>query len=653
MKKTPGAFCLIVCLMWAPIATALDRPAGLEPDIAFWRKVFSEITTHQGFVHDDQRLDIVYDTITLPPRHTNEDRRRIASAAAQRYAEMLNRLAQGKRTGLTTDERRVLELWGGDVDNRTLANAANRVRFQLGQADRFRDGLARSGLWADYIARTLADAGVPADLIALPHVESAFNPMARSHAGAAGLWQFMPGTGRRFMQVDALLDERLDPYRSTQAAALLLQHNYAVTGSWPTAITAYNHGAAGMQRAIRETGTDDIERIVRSYRGRAFGFASRNFYVSFLAAVDVRNNADALFGPIERLPPDDSLVVVLPAYAPAALLAVQLGVDADTLARMNPSLRKPIWDGTKHVPRGYALRVPARDRNPELLLAAVDGNVWQARQVPDTYHVVQRGETLSSIAPRYGASVNEVVALNGLASAHRIRVGQRLVLPGAAAALEVASEAVVDDGVYPGETDGTQPARPAIAARAADTVASTRPALVRSADAAVPRIETAPARSAEPTRVAVAMPDLAADPNDYSVSPNGTIKVHEGESLGHYAHWLGLRTQALRARNGLGANQTIRVGTTLRLDFSATTPEEFERRRVAHHRAVQERFFGQHRIAGTKEHVIRPGESVWVLAGRRYGVPVWLLRQYNPDLDLTLLHPGTRVIIPELVSIDT
>jgi membrane-bound lytic murein transglycosylase D len=643
LKQLPVSL-FVICALIIPHTTAahaLERPPGLDPDVTFWQKVFSEITTHQGYVHDDRHLDVIYETIELPAGHTVAERRRLAGAAAQHYANLLTGLATGKRTGLTADERRILDAWGADVDNRTLAEAARRVRFQLGQADRFKEGLARSGLWAEYIELTLQSAGVPAEVIALPHVESAFNPMARSHAGAAGLWQFMPSTGRRFMRVDNLLDERLDPYRSTRAAALLLQHNYAVTGTWPTAITAYNHGAAGMQRAIRETGSTDIETIVRNYRGRAFGFASRNFYVSFLAAADVRANADSLFGPIDRLPPDPSLVLTLPAYAPAASLAAEIGVDENVLARLNPSLRRPIWDGTKHIPRGFALRIPPdADRSPELLLAGING-IWHQSQTPDTYHVVQRGETLSTIAPRYGASVHEIVGLNGLSSAHRIRAGQRLILPGAAA-MEVASEAAVDDGVYPGQSETEEPAAPqtvAVSATAEEPLAAARPAVL-------------PAREPVASGLALELPTLAADPNDYTVSANGTIKVHEGESLGHYAHWLGVRTQMLRNRNGLAFNQGIRVGANLKLDFTNTTPEEFERRRVEHHRAVQEQFFGRHRIAGTKEHVIRPGESVWSLAGSRYGIPVWLLRQYNPDLDLSLLRPGMRMIIPQLVSTD-
>ena len=139
----------------------------------------------------------------------------------------------------------------------------------------------RSSSYATHIAETFANLGLPPELAVLPHVESSFNANAYSKVGAAGLWQFMRSTGRRYMRVDDAVDERLDPYRSTEAAAQLLAYNYRVLGSWPLALTAYNHGAAGMRRAKESVGTDDFVKINRTYNSRTFGFASRNFFPSF------------------------------------------------------------------------------------------------------------------------------------------------------------------------------------------------------------------------------------------------------------------------------------------------------------------------------------------------------------------------------------
>ncbi len=114
------------------------------------------------------------------------------------------------------------------------------------------------------------------------------------------MWQFMRSTGRRFLRIDAVVDERLDPYRSTEAAARFLEQNYIILGSWPLALTAYNHGPGGMKRAQEQLGTSDIATIVRKYNSRSFGFASRNFYLAFLAALEIDQNPEKFFPGIRR-----------------------------------------------------------------------------------------------------------------------------------------------------------------------------------------------------------------------------------------------------------------------------------------------------------------------------------------------------------------
>ena len=151
--------------------------------------------------------------------------------------------------------------------------------------------------------REFRDRGLPEDLAYLPHVESSFNTHAYSKYGAAGMWQFMRATGRRFLKVNYVVDERLDPLTATRAAAQLLKDNHKLLGTWPLAITAYNHGEVGMQRAVRKMGTKDIVAIIERYKGRSFGFASRNFYPQFLAARRVARSWRAHFGMFRcRLP---------------------------------------------------------------------------------------------------------------------------------------------------------------------------------------------------------------------------------------------------------------------------------------------------------------------------------------------------------------
>lgn len=438
------ATALLVATLCAPqslvlAAQTLPRPAGLEPDISFWRKIFGEVSTDEALVHDNRYLGVVYEKLDLSDLQSDGARQREMDAAKARYSRILTRLAAGDRSGLGRDERRVLALWAGRPGSSSLRGAAERVRVQQGLSDRFLQGLVRSGRWEEHIRDSLRQAGVPEMLAALPHVESSYNPEARSFVGAAGLWQFTAGTGRRFMRIDSAVDERRDPFVSSEAAARLLKANYGELNSWPLAITGYNHGTGGMRRAKRALGTDDIETIVRNYSGPTFGFASRNFYVSFLAAEEVERNAEDYFGSVQRDAPEQLATIEVPAYLSARTLEQSLGVPQETLQAYNPSLLPAIWMGKKYVPRGYSLRLPdtVSRAQAETRLAGVSGPERRSAQLAEpgsNTHRVRSGETLSGIAARYGTSPSRLASLNGLSKRNLIRVGQNLKLPGGAVA---------------------------------------------------------------------------------------------------------------------------------------------------------------------------------------------------------------------------
>ncbi len=764
----------VITLTAAPAAAAnselFPRPAGIEPAVQFWTRVYTEVNTRSGFIHDNLHLDVVYATLRYPEGSSQAERQRLRDRELNRYREILNKLGNGTRSGLSEEERRVLALWPAHVSNAELRAAAQRVRFQLGQSDRFRAGLVRAGEWKPYIYQVLAARGLPRELSVLPHVESSFDPTAYSHAGAAGMWQFIRSTGMRYMQIDHIVDERRDPYFSTDAAARLLADNFSLLQSWPVAITAYNHGAGGMRRAVSELGTSDIGVIIRDYNGRAFGFASRNFYPAFLAALDVDSDPERFFGRITPNPARDLVVAPLPGYVGIDTIARVLETTPRALRELNPSLSDLVWSGEKYVPRGFRLRVPARGGlDPAALLAALPAGELFAAQTPDVEHRVRSGETLSQIAQRYRVSVSALMGMNGLSSANFIRAGQVLRLPGHAEAAadavlastrEVSAQPVVVDGIYvvrPGDSieriarnlgvaqesllaannianrnritagqqlrvpraAGVEPAislaeeaalavlsdsrqsgaRESASASAADAargddqeqlagesapaselarrptplvlIAASDPVryedafydgrhLPEEADAAdSPGDAAGELRDAglaglydssgeDPNALESRQDDLAADPSNYLVAGNHTIEVQPLETLGHFADWLELRTQRLRDLNGMPFERAVVIGQSLRLDFSQVDPATFEQRRKAYHRDLQDAFFSRYHIADVEQHVVRRGESLWVLANRTYSVPVWLLRQYNPELDLDRVQPGTVVNFPRL-----
>src|SRR5579864_3854779 len=316
----------------------MPRPPQLERDVQFWIRVYTQVDTNSGFLHDEYNLGVVYETLHFPPNSSSSEREHVVETARVRIAAALKRIADAPEGSLTAEDQHIKDMWGPEGTPARLKNAVDDIRFQLGQSDRFRAGLIRSGAWETHIAETLANLGLPAELAVLPHVESSFNPAAYSKVGAAGLWQFMRSTGRRFMRIDSAVDDRLDPYRSTEAAAQLLAYNYRILGTWPLAITAYNHGAAGMLRAKETLGTDDIVTIVRHYNSRTFGFASRNFYVSFLAALDIDHNPDKYFSAVQKQSEAKFHVVTIPAYVSVTSLERAMRIDGGKLRALNPAL---------------------------------------------------------------------------------------------------------------------------------------------------------------------------------------------------------------------------------------------------------------------------------------------------------------------------
>lgn len=727
-------------------SAAMPRPAELESDVDFWIRVYSQITTNEGYLHDERDLAVTYETLRFAPNTPSKERQAVVDEARKRYVAILNRLAATARGTMPADgtplteaqiaeDARVRALWGDKVLPERFDTAIDGIRFQLGQADRFHAGLVRSGAWEAHIAETIANMGLPPEIAALPHVESSFNPSAYSKVGAAGLWQFMRSTGRRYMRIDDAVDERMDPFRSTEAAAQLLAQNYRLLNSWPLALTAYNHGAAGMRRAVEATGTTDYVRINRTHKSPSFGFASRNFYPSFLAALTIEQSPEKYFGPLERQPEAKFTEVAMPAFVRIRDAEKTLGVDRNELRALNPALLPTVWNGTLLIPRGYRIRLPQSQTSTtwttELLAQRLPATEQFAGQVEARSHRVQGGQTLASIAKRYGMTTSALASLNGLSTQASVKKGRVLRLPdrmpalvSTAAAFAAAAPAdapvstyVVKRGdtlsgiagrvgvpenellklnslrspnyIFEGQrlrvaaadtTEkaaveavlGAAAAEPSTAEQvtAARTGGTAAPAPVTKAeresveDAAA--VATAVQRSSKaqpvsasqvealgPALVPGAEAPLASDTVDYAVGKDGTIRVAGAETIGHYADWLGVSASRLRELNKLKSGQALLLGRKVTLDLSKVKAEEFEKRRRDYHASIEANFFAGHRIQGTEIYVVRRGDSLWSITQRYAALPIWLLQQYNPDVDLADMRPGAQVVVPRVEKLST
>lgn len=370
----PRLIVAVLALAAPAFAERLDLPSqGLENRIEFWKKVYTQYGMDDVIIHDRIHVNLIYDVAAK-----GEQDSKIAAVQAA-LDEIRKNLATPENLSPTAQQiRDTIKANGVPLTDASIAELKDNVHTQLGIKERFRDGVIRSGRYVEAFQQIFEKQGLPTEIALLPFVESSFENRALSNAGAAGIWQFTRSTGRLYMNVNKKVDQRLDPSTATRAAARLLMDNYNALGSWPLAITAYNHGRAGMLRAQSEVGSSDIVKVINEYRGPLFGYASMNFYSEFIAAVDVYNNYQDYFG--------------------------ELVLD-------KPNMRQ----GVAPAP----VRVAAKTTSKT--------HVQTARAAVADKYKVRKGDTLTDIAQRFGVSVRELMDTNNLRNSV-IHAGQILLV---------------------------------------------------------------------------------------------------------------------------------------------------------------------------------------------------------------------------------
>lgn len=342
--------------------------------VKFWEMVFQDYPSTTIIVHDVDEPDRIIDLIDFreavrgrasDPERGRAERQRVAQRYVDRYQLAVERFRQMGESALQYGaiERRIWSTYGGEDRQREKLLAGDvRIRSQSGLADTFLQAAATAQRYLPYMEKVFAQNGLPVKLTRLPFVESMFNTGARSKVGASGIWQFMPETARLYMHVDGrMVDERNSPWKATRGAARLMIDNFQMLRSWPLAVTAYNHGAAGMERAVRELGSQDLGDIIAGYQSKSFGFASRNFYAEFLAAA----NSYELLIKRHKLPKvtrDHSIEFVsLPRKASVTEILHASKIPSSRLAELNPCLLPQAFNKHKRraLPQGYEVRLPA------------------------------------------------------------------------------------------------------------------------------------------------------------------------------------------------------------------------------------------------------------------------------------------------------
>lgn len=400
---------LLAHLAWADM---FALPKNLEPGFNFWKDVYSKYDSNQVVFYIMDRPEIRLDVLDLPKVPNEISAPKYRADVQKRMVEItdaLNKLtSKEKPKDLSPLEQKIAEiLKKNSLDNES--DLVKRLRSQSGLKSQFGLGLKLSGRYIDEVKAVLVSQGLPAELVALVFVESLWNLNAVSHAGASGPWGFVRDTALRSgIFVNRFTDERLDPVVAAYGAAQFLKKAKEGLGEWPLAITAYNYGYAGMLRAVSALETKDIAKVIAEHESPIFGYASKNYYLEFLAALHVYTNREKYFPGLSADQPWNYELVQILRPIEVRDLVQSKAISKEHLAAYNPGLTRYTVDGHEVIPAQYTLRVPKGsskifyDRVKKIPESKREQAKWK---ISTKYHA-KGNETLELIARKNGIFSN-------------------------------------------------------------------------------------------------------------------------------------------------------------------------------------------------------------------------------------------------------
>lgn len=314
--------------------------------------------------------------------------------------------------------------------------------FQTSERKFFMDSYRRSGKYMPAIVDALKEAGMPEELAWLPLIESGFKVRALSRARALGLWQFIPSTGYKFgLKRDTWVDERMDPEKATAAAIEYMTELHHMFGEWITVLAAYNCGEGRVLRVIREQKINYLDNFWDLYE--RLPRETARYVPRFLAVLHIMKDPEKYGFSFDAV--DDPIsyeTVKINKSVQLKAVAYKLNISHEDLFALNPELRQKVTPGKE-----YQLKVPLG--KGDILLAIIDEiPTWTPPQKTYAYHKVRKGDTLSGIAGRYKASVNDIVRTNKIRKKHMIRIGQKLKIPLKGAGRYASNKTLMPGGKY-------------------------------------------------------------------------------------------------------------------------------------------------------------------------------------------------------------
>jgi membrane-bound lytic murein transglycosylase D len=349
---------------------------GLARRFNFWRRIYSLWSENQYVLHVAEYPEVVIAVADgsalwsgLNDVQKQKHISRVLNGEREQFRALLNKMHKQRKdeAAFSPAMKRIAALMAHIKDANKYDKAALSLRIQRGQRDQIARGLTTATRYIHAVEEAFNQEGIPGELSRIAFIESSFNLKARSKVGASGIYQIMPGTGREFMLVNEQIDERHDPIKAAHAAAKILKRNYKMTGAWPLAITSYNHGPYGINKAVRSVGSKDIEKLIARYDGPAFGFASKNFYTGFLALLATVADADQIFPEIPRLQPLTYNEVKMSKATSISNIRTQYKLSNDQIVDYNPDLYKRFVSQNGILPRGYILKIPSQQTQESMI----------------------------------------------------------------------------------------------------------------------------------------------------------------------------------------------------------------------------------------------------------------------------------------------
>lgn len=356
------------------ISNTFNVPDRLKQRVLFWANIYANYPISTAVIHDKSDPAIVYDILDLS--YVFNDKRlstagkesrfnQVVSDKKKEIKQILKGISDAKNPknffAKTNEEKKIKHIVTRSMKKEAdIQNAWKNIRVQTGQKDNIVDGLKNSFKYLPIIEDIFKESGLPWELTRLPFVESSFNIKANSKVGAIGIWQIMGDTGKNFMETKPIYDERYSPFKASAVAATLLKENYDSLKSWPLAITAYNHGPAGLKKASKQLRTKDIATIISGYKGKNFGFASQNFYSEFLAALYITVYYEKIFGHIEKGHPLSFYYVNIEKDIGVKDLSDVSGLSIMELASYNPEFSNKMLKGEIPIKKGRKVKLPPR-----------------------------------------------------------------------------------------------------------------------------------------------------------------------------------------------------------------------------------------------------------------------------------------------------